>query len=311
MAGEDFYPSSFADHSEEIEELKKLGFATNPLNSSANNLKDVWDYAMEIESKRTSLPYGIDGVVVKIQDNTLSQKLGLIGKTPRGWSAIKFSPDEITSRVVSLIWQVGRTGKLTPVITMEPVELDGTTVKRATMHNCKEVVDVDLHLGDVIIVRKAGDIIPEVVKILENLRQPQSQKVVIPEKCPSCSTVLTKSKTEVDLVCKNWHCREQVIARLAYFTSRGLGNIDGLSEKNIEKFVDLYTIEDIADLYNLPFDTIVELDGFGKKSSENLQSSIEKARIIDDYKLFAGLGIEGIGKEVAKLIINKAYNKTV
>jgi DNA ligase (NAD+) len=311
MAGEEFYPSSIADHVEEIEQLKKLGFVTNPLNSQASSLSDIWTYVQSIESQRDTLPYWIDGVVIKIKDNELSSKLGLVGKTPRGWAAVKFPPDEITSKVTNLIWQVGRTGKLTPVIDMEPVELDGTTVKRATMHNCKEVVDVDLHIGDVIVVRKAGDIIPEVVKILENLRSKKAKKVGIPTHCPSCNFELVTSKTGVDLVCKNYNCKEQVVARLSYFTSRGIANIDGLSEKNIEKFVELYGISDVADLYDLPYDKIFELEGYGKKSVDNLQESVNNSRVIDDYKLLAGMGIEGVGLEVSKLIINKAYSKFV
>jgi DNA ligase (NAD+) len=154
-------------HQEELDLLKKLGFPTNPFNSNALNIDAVWEAAQDLDSKRESLNYPIDGLVVKLNNNLLQSELGVVGKTPRGWCAIKFAPEEVVTKVVSVVWQVGRTGKLTPVAELEPVELQGTTVKRATLHNLKQIQELDLDLGDLVVIRKAGDIIPEVVKVVK------------------------------------------------------------------------------------------------------------------------------------------------
>lgn len=156
----------FSKHEEELAFLRQLGFATNPLNSKVSNLQQAWDYACDVESKRHSLPYNIDGVVIKVNTNEIKNKAGVVGKTPRAWCAIKFAAEEVTTKLIDITWQVGRTGRVTPVAELEPVQLQGTTVKRATLHNYKEVIESGLRKGDMLVIRKAGDIIPEVVKIL-------------------------------------------------------------------------------------------------------------------------------------------------
>jgi DNA ligase (NAD+) len=157
----------FKTHEEEIKLLKQLGFSTNPLNKEVFSLDQAWEFADEIQQNRHKLKYNIDGVVIKLNDNQLVEAAGVVGKTPRAWCAIKFPPEEIATKIKSLTWQVGRTGKLTPVIEFEPVLLMGTTVKRASMHNYKEVIDNNLEVGDLAIIRKAGDIIPEVVQVFK------------------------------------------------------------------------------------------------------------------------------------------------
>jgi DNA ligase (NAD+) len=157
----------FKKHIQELEYLQKLGFPTNPLNRQVNGILQAWEYAKELEQKRDKLPYQIDGVVVKIDDNQVQEKLGVVGKTPRGWCAIKFAAEEVATKLTGITWQVGRTGKLTPVAELEPVLLQGTTVKRASLHNYKEVNESGIAIGDMLIIRKAGDIIPEVVKIIK------------------------------------------------------------------------------------------------------------------------------------------------
>jgi len=332
MANEEFKVSNFATHTEELEFLSSQGFATNPLNSSVNSIKDAWAKSQEISVKRRQMPFQIDGLVIKLNDNNLVKKLGIVGKTPRGWCAIKFAAQEVTTKVVDIAWQVGRTGKITPVANLEPVELDGTTVKRATLHNAKEVVEKNILPKDVVVIRKAGDIIPEVLQILYHLREGfnpenqeekqensenQQEKIIpefklinsnlLPKTCPSCGQNLVASKTEVDLFCPNTNdCPAQIMLRLSYFTSRGLADISGLSDKLIEKFVTDFKVKDIPDLYDLPWDGIIQTDGFGEKLVQNLQKSIQKSKQIDDYIFLASLGIEGIGKEVAKLIIQSA-----
>jgi DNA ligase (NAD+) len=298
-----FKPSNIGTHLEELAFLEKNGFPINPYNQIASTLIEVWQIQNQLNHNRDDLIYNIDGLVVKLNDNELAVKLDVVGKTPRGWCAIKFAPDEITTKIVGLIWQVGKAGKVTPVADLEPVELMGTIVKRASLHNYKEVVEKDLRYGDTVVVRKAGDIIPEVVQVLSNLRQDSQKPLFIPKSCPSCSTELILSSTDVDLVCPNTSsCPAQTLGRLSYFCQRNIANITGLSEKNLQKFMQEFGIQDIADLYDLPFEKILEMEGYGQKSVENLHTSIQSARTLPDYKFLAGLSIDGVGPEVAKLI---------
>jgi DNA ligase (NAD+) len=157
----------FPTHQDELDFLTKMGFAINPLNEAVMDISQAWSFASEIEKQRAGLNYPIDGVVLKLNDNILQQYLGTIGKTPRGWCAIKFAPEEVVTKILGITWQVGRTGKVTPVAELEPIELQGTIVKRATLHNYKEVIEKNLEMGDMVVIRKAGDIIPEVVKVIK------------------------------------------------------------------------------------------------------------------------------------------------
>lgn len=301
---ETFSPSSFDDHEQELLELSRLGFATNPLNKLVHSVEEAWEYASTIHSKKDELLYEIDGVVIKAKDNRVVAAGGVVGKTPRVWAAIKFAGEEAATKIIGLTWQVGRTGKVTPVADLEPTLLVGTTVKRATLHNYKEVLESDIRIGDTVVIHKAGDIIPEIKQILTNLRPPQAKHPVIPKTCPVCHTDLTLTTTGVDLQCMNESCKAQILGRLAYFTQRSIANITGLSEKTLEKFIEMYDVHDIDDLYKLPFEKIFELEGFGQKSVENLKASIKKSKTMSLVRFFAGLGIDGVGLEVAQLILN-------
>jgi DNA ligase (NAD+) len=298
-------------HEEELAFLQEQGFPINPLNKKTQHLEQIWEIKEDLEKNKENLKYPIDGLVIKLNDNDLVEKLGIVGKTRRAWSAIKFRADETTTKITNVTWQVGRTGKITPVAELEPAQLAGTTVKRATLHNFKEFKEKELQKNDVLIVRKAGDIIPEVLNVLINLRQnDQEIKFEEPKKCPSCKQNLELSETGVDLICINFeHCPAQVLGRLSYFCQRNVGNIKGLSNKLLEKFIKLFAVKDIPDLYNLPYQEIASLEGFGQKSKENLQKSVEESKSISDYKFFSGIGIEGIGPEVAKLILEKLESK--
>lgn len=300
---------SFLTHQEELNFLQSQGFPINPYNKSLQNLENIWEMAEELQQDRQNLPYPIDGLVVKLDNNTIVEKVGVVGKTPRAWCAIKFPPEEIATQIEDIIWQVGRTGKVTPVAILKPVNLMGTVVKKASLHNFKEVAQKELHYEDTVIVRKAGDIIPEVINVLANLRHSKAKLISIPTHCPSCGFQLEKTNTNVDLICLNsQYCNEQVVGRLSYFCQRNLGNITGLSEKQIQKFITEFEVKDIPDLYNLPWDKIENMEGFGKKSVENLQKSIQSSRTIEDYKFLAGLGIEGVGIEISKLIVEHINN---
>lgn len=300
----------FATHSSEIAFLQHLGFETNPLNHIFLDIESAWEYATELNNKKEDLKYQIDGVVIKVDTNKITNVAGIVGKTPRCWSAIKFPSEELTTRILNIVWQVGRTGKLTPVAELENVEIGGTIVKRATLHNYKEVSENSYHVLDTVVVRKAGEIIPEVVHVLPNLRVKEATKIIVPEKCPSCGSLLKFSNTKIDLICPNSsNCKDQILYRLSYYASRNIANIDGLSEKNLTKFIEKFNIKDIPDLYNLPYDDILGMEGFGGKSVANLVQSINNASKIQDYKFLAGLGIDGVGPEIAKIILKKLYSK--
>ena len=302
--------SKFLTHQEELDFLSKNNFPINPYNSIQSSLEDIWETATKLEKNRNNLFYPIDGLVVKLNDNHILESVGVVGKTPRAWCAIKFSPEEVSTQIESITWQVGRTGKVTPVANLSPVNLMGSIVKRASLHNFKEVQESELHFQDTVIIRKAGDIIPEVVKIMPNLRHLEAKIIPIPENCPSCTLELQKSKTDVDLYCSNvYNCPDQVVARLSYFCQRNMGNIVGLSEKNILKFMQEFNIKDVPDLYKLPWDKIQNMEGYGLKSVENLQKSVENSKTIADYKFLAGLGLEGVGVEVSKLIVEQIYDQ--
>lgn len=301
-------------HISEILELSKLGFATNPLNKVFEDLELLYNYSLEIEKTRIDLNYPIDGLVVKLVNNNTTTKLGIIGKTPRTWCAIKFAPDEVTSKVVNVTFQIGRTGKLTPVAELTPTSLQGSIVSRATLHNVAELKNKNLCINDTVVLRKAGDIIPEIVQVLTDLRPENSFKVEIPTDCPCCGSKLELNETNIDLFCLNTiGCKDQIILRLAYYTTRNIANIEGLSQKTIEKLVYEFNVRNIADLYTIDLDLLLKIDGFGEKSITSLKNSILKASKIKDFKLITGLGINGLGSEnakiLAKFIDNLHYKK--
>ncbi len=273
---------SLLKHQEELDFLEKLGFPINPYNQPANNLEEVWSIAQNLKDRKNDLNYPIDGLVVKLNDNQLVETLGIVGKTRRGWCAIKYPADEVTTKILDVVWQVGRTGRVTPVASLEPVLLAGTKVKRATLHNYKEFIEKNLQAGDTLIIRKAGEIIPEVVQVLYNLRTSQaaSQDLPVntsiehfagltfeaPKICPICQTELVESSTGVDLLCKNVeYCQAQIVGRLSYYCQRDIGGLTGLSEKQLEKFVENFKIQDIPDLFDLPYKSIKSMEGHGDK----------------------------------------------
>jgi DNA ligase (NAD+) len=298
------------NHIEEIKILNTWGFASNPLNRLFNDIEQVFTYSELINTQRTDLNYPIDGLVVKIDNNVFRQKLSVIGKTPRGWCAIKFSPQEVTTQIKSITYQLGRTGKITPVAELSPVALQGTTVSRATLHNIAEIKKYDIHFQDTVIVRKAGDIIPEIIDILPNLRVFGSQQVQIPTQCPSCNKALSFNNTNIDLYCTNHEeCPAQIVLRLSYFSSRQIANINGLSDKTIDKLREYMPINNIASLYDLDYNIIGNKHGFGDKSIDSLKQNIDLARQISDWKLIAGLSINGIGIENAKTLAEIISNR--
>ena len=303
-----FELSDLDTHLEEIQLLDKLGFETPDI-AVVEGEDAAWQETEKVRKNRDSYKYQIDGAVIKLNDNKLANQLGYVGKAPRGWAAIKFPGTQVTSKLTGVTWQVGRTGRLTPVAEIEPVEIDGTVVRRATLHNYKEFCDKELCYGDMLIISKAGDIIPEVVDVLRDMRDDTFEKIKQLTNCPSCQSVLELSGTEIDQICANIDCRDQIVGRLKYYSQRNMADIRGLSAKNIELLVDELGISDICDLYDLDYSKVFEIERFGRKSVDNLKESIEESKKISAEKLLAGLGIDGVGIEVAKLILEKIKDK--
>jgi DNA ligase (NAD+) len=307
---EPFVVSSFASHNDELNYLTELGFAVNPLNKSKLDINQVYNYAEEIVEKRDELAYMVDGVVVKLDDNKLVEQLEIVGKAPRAWAAIKFPAGEVVTKVINVEWSVGRTGRVTPVAVLEPRDIQGSTVSRATLHNAAEVKAKDIHIGDSVVLRKAGDVIPEIVQVIRGLRQLSAIKIILPTRCPSCDSILEWTETDTDLVCNNTQdCTQQQIDRLVYFTSRNIANIVGLSTAQLEWLNKERGVKDITDIYELDLSTLENIEGYGAKSINNLQDSINNSRKIEIQKFIAGLSIDGVGVEVAKLISNILITK--
>jgi len=304
-----FPASTFATHQEEIEFLAKLGFVTHGGAKLVKGSQKAFEEAKIIFESKEKSNIGIDGAVIKINDNKLVSTLGVVGKTPRGWCAIKFSAKTAITQIIGITWQTGRSGKVTPVADLEPVLLDGSKIKRATLHNYKEFLNKELSLKDKVLIHKAGDIIPEVIEVIKS--DIKNDSFVAPDKCPDCQTKLNLSETEVDLVCPNIDtCPSQIIGRLSWFTSRKIGNITGLSEKNLQKLLEHKRFTEITGLYTFPFSEMINKPGFGLKTVENLKNEVEKSKNLKLDLFLAGLGIPGLGVQVSKVICQYLVNNS-
>ena len=294
-------------HEEKHKILKELGFKTNRHNKFCKNLEEVFKFREYWIKERTKLDYEIDGVVVLINDNEIFEKLGVVGKAPRGGIAFKFPQAQSTTKVLDIKVQVGRTGAMTPVAVLEPVQVTGITITRATLHNEDEIKRLGLKIGDTVIVGRAGDVIPDIIKVLPELRTGHEKNFKMPEKCPSCGTKLIKSGTEVLLRCPNKNCFAQKRRNFYHFVSRTAFNMDGLGPKIIDKLIDVGLVFDPADLFDLKEGDILvgekglprRMTGFAEKSAENLIKSIQEKREITLEKFIYALGIRNIGEETA------------
>lgn len=285
-----------------FESLTALGLRTNPLKRECSTVDQVLDYIDEIQAKRHDLPYEIDGVVIKVNQVSLQEELGFTVKAPRWAIAYKFPADQAVTQLLDVSWTVGRTGVVTPTAIMNPVQLAGTTVQRASLHNVDIIKNLDLHEADHVVLQKAGDIIPEVVQVQLELRQAGSQPVAIPHDCPACQQELVHEEDEVALRCVNPLCPAQRLASIAHFVSRDAMNIDGLGEKIIEQLLAKGMISSAADLYYLDEADFMKLDKIKEKSAKKLYQAIQdsKERGLDRF-IFA-LGIRHIGAKVAQSI---------
>jgi DNA ligase (NAD+) len=287
-------------HEEEHKILKCLGFKTNPNTKLCKNLKEVVEFRNYWEENREKLPYEIDGIVVTINQNDIFKELGVVGKAPRGAIAFKFSPKEGTTIIEDVVFQTGRTGIVTPVAVLRPVEVGGVTISRASLHNEDEIKRLGVKIGDTVVVVRAGDVIPQVDRVIFELRTGKEKDIVFPEKCPNCETKLIKDGAYWR--CPNKKCYALQKEKIIHFVSKSAFDILGLGEKIIEKLLDNNLIQDPADLFNLKPGNLRKLPGFDVLSEKNILESINSRKKITLPRFIYALGILHIGEENAKLL---------
>ena len=298
---------NFNTHSEAIEFMKELGFKTNPNNRLVNNINELLEFIEEKGTLRPTLPYDIDGVVIKVNDIRQQQKLGYTAKYPKWATAYKFPAEEVVTKLTDIIFTVGRTGQITPNAVLEPVIVAGSTISRATLHNEDFVNERNLKIGDIVSIRKAGDVIPEVVEAKVERRTGDEKEFVMIKECPMCQTPLVKKEGQVDYFCTNTKCPARHIEGLIHFASRDAMNIDGLGDRIMEDFYNFKFIGNLADIYSLKNHAkeLVRLEGFGEKSINNLLEAIEKSKENSLERLIFGLGIPHVGAKTAKVLAQK------
>ena len=297
-------------HFETLKDLKTLGIKVNPYIEKVDNIEEVIKYIKKWSLKREELPYEIDGIVIKVDNIEMQKELGMTAKSPKWATAYKFPAEEVETILNDIVITIGRTGLITPNAVFDPVRVMGSTIRRATLHNEDYIKERDLKIGDHILIRKAGDVIPEVIKSLKEKRTGKEKYFVMPKNCPICNHKLVKSDTNIDLLCPNTNCNARNIEGLIHFSSKPAMNIDGLGEKITEYFYNEEIIRSFIDIYNLKNhkDKLVLLDGFGTKSIENLLLSIENSKQNSLERLLFALGIKGIGEKTAKIIAKKYHN---
>lgn len=294
-------------HYEALEYMKKLGFKTNPNNRLVKDINGVLEYINEKAKQRESLPYDIDGIVIKVNNIDDQQRLGTTAKYPKWCTAYKFPAKEVLTKLTDIIFTVGRTGQITPNAVLEPVIVAGSTISRATLHNEDYVKEKDLKIGDIVSIRKAGDVIPEVVEVKKERRTGKEKDFEMITNCPMCNTPLIKKEGQVDYYCPNQKCPARNIESLIHFVSRDAMNIDGLGDRIMEDFYNFHFIATIPDIYSLKEHEkdLIRLEGYGDKSVTNLLNAIEESKKNSLEKLIFGLGIPHVGAKTAKLLAQK------
>jgi DNA ligase (NAD+) len=289
-------------HDESLALLRELGLPTNPLNEICTDLEQVLDYFDRLSEQRDDLEYEIDGVVVKVNQVELRTKAGATSKFPRWAIALKYPAQQATTRVERIVVQVGRTGKLTPVAELKPVQLAGTTVSRATLHNEDEVARKDVRVGDTVLVEKAGEIIPQVVKVVESKRRRGARRFKMPQACPVCESAAVREEGEVARYCTNAACPAQQREKLLHFASRGGMDIQGLGDALVKQLLDNGSVHNVADLYDLTAERLAGLERMGQKSADNLLAQIDASRHRPLSRLIFALGIRQVGERAGKLL---------
>ena len=293
----------FDRQSKAMDALDLAGFKVNPNRRLAKNLDEVWNFIQSWEAKRESLPYEIDGIVIKVDRTAWQRELGFTGKAPRWAIAYKYAARGAVTQVEDILVQVGRTGKLTPVAALKPIPIGGTTVSRATLHNLDEIDRLGLKIGDWVEVERGGDVIPKVVKVVEDKEHPRGDKeFVMPEHCPVCGGNVVRTPGEVDHRCVNANCPAKLQGTILHFASRHVMNIDGLGEALVNQLTERGLVKNIADLYKLTKDDLLKLDRMGEKSAENVLAEIEASKTLPLERVIYGLGIRFVGERTAQFL---------
>jgi DNA ligase (NAD+) len=293
----------FARHSKSLDALEAAGFKVNPHRRMAKNMEQVWSFIEEWGGKRDSLPYEIDGIVVKVDSVALQEELGYTGKAPRWAIAYKYAARGGVTLIEDILVQVGRTGKLTPVAALKPVPIGGTTVSRATLHNLDEIERLGVKIGDWVEVERGGDVIPKVVRVVEDASHPRGTRVFhMPEKCPVCGTHVVRTEGEVDYRCINANCPAKLEGTILHFASRGVMNIDGMGDALVEQLTRAGLVKNVADIYSLTKDDLLKLERMGDKSAQNVLSQIEKSKKLPVERVIFGLGIRFVGERTAEFL---------
>jgi len=299
------YKDGIKTHEEEHEAAKKLGFKVEPNSRHSKNLKEIEKFLEEWEDKRKKLPYQTDGAVININSEDLVSRLGIVGKAPRGVAAYKFSAEQVTTKLEEIRVNVGRTGAVTPFAVLTPVKVAGTTVSRATLHNEDEIKRKDIRIGDTVVIQKAGDIIPEVVQSLPNLRTGKEKTFKMPEECPVCGGPVVRPEGEAVARCTAENCFAVELQKVGHFVSKGAFNMEGLGEKIITQLIEEGLIEDAADLFALTEGDLTPLERFADTSSKNTVASIQEHKKVSFRRFIYGLGIRHIGAITASDLTRK------
>ena len=300
-------PSTRDSQEKVLKHLEQLGFVVNQRRLLAHSMDEVWEFIQEVGQERDQLPYDIDGVVIKVNDLAGQEQLGFTVKAPKWAVAYKFPAEEKEAKLLSVDWTVGRTGVVTPTANLTPVQLAGTTVSRATLHNVDYIAEKDIRKDDTVIVYKAGDIIPAVLRVVESKRV-SKEKLDIPTNCPSCESKLLHFEDEVALRCINPRCPAQIKEGLTHFASRDAMNISGLGPSIVEKLFAANLVKDVADIYRLTVEDLLLLDGIKEKSAQKLYQAIQASKENSAEKLLFGLGIRHVGSKASQLLLQNFHS---
>lgn len=293
----------FDRHSKTLEALDAAGFKVNKARKLVHSMDEVWDFIQRWEPKRESLPYEIDGIVVKVDRTALQDELGFTGKAPRWAIAYKYAARGGITKLENVRWQVGRTGKLTPVAELAPVPIGGTTVRNATLHNMDEIGRLGVKIGDYVQVERGGDVIPKVAKVIDDKDHARgAQEIEAPEKCPVCGTKVVRTEGEVDYRCVNANCPAKLLGTILHFASRGVMNIDGMGEALATQLTERGLVKNVADIYKLTKADLLSLERFADKSAQNILDEIENSKKLPLERVIYGLGIRMVGERTAQFL---------
>ena len=288
---------------ETLNALNAAGFKVNPSRKLAKSFDEVWTFIEQEEVKREKLPYEIDGIVIKVDRTALQEELGYTGKAPRWAIAYKYAARAGITQIEGVLWQVGRTGKLTPVAMLKPVPIGGTTVSRATLHNPDEIERLGVKVDDWVEVERGGDVIPKVTRVVDDKDHPRGHKLIhVPEKCPVCGTKVVRTEGEVDYFCVNANCPAKLRETILHFASRGVMNIDGMGEALVNQLTDRGLVKNVADLYKLTEDDLLSLERMGEKSAQNVLREIDASKKLPLERVIYGLGIRFVGERTAQFL---------